>query len=271
MTFGLPGVPLIPGDHICALYSGAHERDAVLAPYLEAGLVAGDKCVCVIEAEDQRHLLAEVGSGVDVETCIASGQLELFTSAETYLRAGVAAFSVDGMVDFWNESNGAALTSGAFDFARNAGDTTGLVAFAEDFGDFATYEAELNRMAMHHPRSFLCLYDVRLFGGGIVLELLRTHPKLLRGGMVIDNPHYLTPDEYQAMRDRSGTGWTGLTTTEKAVADLVGQGLTNDEIGDRLALSRPLVDRDLHRIFRKLGVTTRTDLVRIVGERAREQ
>ncbi|MEY2461489.1 MAG: eukaryotic-like serine/threonine-protein kinase [Acidimicrobiaceae bacterium] len=140
MTFGLPGVPLTAGDHICALYSGAFERDAVLAPYLEAGLVAGDKCVCVIEAEDQQRLLAEVADSADVEACITSGQLEVFTSAETYLRSG--AFSVDGMIDFWIQSNDDALTSGQFDFARNAGDTTGLAEIAADFEEFAAYEAE---------------------------------------------------------------------------------------------------------------------------------
>jgi DNA-binding CsgD family transcriptional regulator len=269
MTFGLPGVPLAPGDHICALYSGAYERDALLGPYLEAGLMAGDKCVCVIEAEDQQHLLEEVGATVDVETCIASGQLELFTSAQTYL--GPGSFSVEGMIDFWKQSNEVALTSGPFDFARNAGDTTGMVAFAEDFDDFAAYEAELNRISTQHPQSFLCLYDVRLFGGGIILELLRTHPKLLRGGLVIDNPHYLTPDEYDALRLRSGTGWTALTTAERTVAGLVGRGFTNDEIADRLALAVPFVDRHVHRIVRKLGVDSRNDVARIIRERTRKQ
>ncbi|MCU1461121.1 MAG: protein kinase family protein [Acidimicrobiales bacterium] len=265
MTFGLPGVPLTAGDHICALYAGAYERDGVLAPYLEAGLVAGDKCVCVIEAEDQQRLLAEVADTADVEACITSGQLELFTSAESYLRSGT--FSVDGMVDFWTQSNDDALTSGRFDFARNAGDTTGLAEIAADFDDFAAYEAEINRISLRHPQSFLCLYDVRLFDGEVILELLRTHPKLLRGRMVIDNPHYLTPEEYLALRQRTGTVWTMLTAEERTVAGLVGYGLTNEEIADRLALSRPLVDRHLHRIARKLGVTSRTDVARMVRER----
>jgi hypothetical protein len=37
-------------------------------------------------------------------------------------------------------------------------------------------------------------------GGSTMVDLLRTHPRLLLGGMVIDNPHYLTPDEFRLAR-----------------------------------------------------------------------
>ena len=37
----------------------------------------------------------------------------------------------------------------------------------------------------------------------MMLDLVRTHPKLLLGGLVIENPHYLTPDDYLALKQRS--------------------------------------------------------------------
>ena len=37
-------------------------------------------------------------------------------------------------------------------------------------------------------------------GSGTMADLLRTRPRLLIGGMVIDNPHYLTPDEFRLAR-----------------------------------------------------------------------
>ncbi len=46
----------------------------------------------------------------------------------------------------------------------------------------------------------LCLYDLELFGGGIIVDVLKTHKKLLLGGLVLENPHYLTPDEFLATR-----------------------------------------------------------------------
>jgi hypothetical protein len=41
------------------------------------------------------------------------------------------------------------------------------------------------------------MYDLERFGGGVVVDLLKTHPKLLLGGVLIDNPHALTPDEFR--------------------------------------------------------------------------
>jgi hypothetical protein len=51
-----------------------------------------------------------------------------------------------------------------------------------------------------HPQVILCLYDLQRHGAGILLDLLTTHPKVLLGGIVLENPHYLSPDEYQASR-----------------------------------------------------------------------
>jgi hypothetical protein len=62
------------------------------------------------------------------------------------------------------------------------------------------YESEVNRFAPRFPQVLLCLYDIAQFGGGIILDLLRTHPKVLLGGTLIDNPNFLTPDEYRATR-----------------------------------------------------------------------
>jgi hypothetical protein len=197
---GLPVAPMKTGDHICALYSGPDELEATLAPYLAAGLVAGDKCVCIVEATGRTALLDEVGRDVDVDACIASGQLELFTAAESYLRRGV--FSAEEMLEFWTDSLDRSLHHDGFELARNAGDTTGVADLVEEFDEFAVYESHLNRLAAEYPQTVLCMYDLRLVGGGIMLDLLRTHPKLLLGGLVMENPHYLTPDEYLTLKGR---------------------------------------------------------------------
>jgi hypothetical protein len=192
---------MAPGDDICALYSGPDELEATLAPYLAAGLVAGDKCVCVVEAEGRTALLDEVARHVDVDACIASGQLELFTAAESYLRRGV--FSGDEMIDFWADSLDRSLHREGFEFVRNSGDTSGVADLFDDFDEFAVYETNINRLAAEYPQAVLCLYDLALVGGGMMLDLLRTHPKLLLGGLLLENPHYLTPDEYLRLKQNS--------------------------------------------------------------------
>jgi MEDS: MEthanogen/methylotroph, DcmR Sensory domain len=67
----------------------------------------------------------------------------------------------------------------------------------EGFDSWWAYESELNRFMPRYPQVIVCMYDLMVYGGGIVVELLRTHPKILLGGMVLDNPHYLAPDDYR--------------------------------------------------------------------------
>jgi pimeloyl-ACP methyl ester carboxylesterase/DNA-binding CsgD family transcriptional regulator len=61
-------------------------------------------------------------------------------------------------------------------------------------------------------------------------------------------------------RSNYGSGWDALTPTEREVATLVAQGLTNAEVADRLRTSRFTVDGRLRRVFTKLDVSTRVEL-----------
>ncbi|MFI6603577.1 ATP-binding protein [Nonomuraea sp. NPDC050536] len=55
-----------------------------------------------------------------------------------------------------------------------------------------------------------------------------------------------------------------LTPHELNIAQLASEGLTNREIGQRLYLSHRTVGTHLHRIFPKLGVSSRADLARML-------
>ena len=61
-------------------------------------------------------------------------------------------------------------------------------------------------------------------------------------------------------RKRPTIGWDSLTPTETQIVDLVGGGLTNADIGERLFVSPRTVQAHLTRIYTKLGVTSRTEL-----------
>jgi len=61
-------------------------------------------------------------------------------------------------------------------------------------------------------------------------------------------------------------GWVQLTDAERAVAELVARGLTNKEAASHIFVSRHTVDSHLRRVFQKLGVTSRVELARLVGE-----
>jgi DNA-binding CsgD family transcriptional regulator len=67
-----------------------------------------------------------------------------------------------------------------------------------------------------------------------------------------------------APETRPPYGWGSLTDTELATAELVAEGLTNREVGQQLFMSPHTVDAHLRHIFRKLHISSRIELTRIV-------
>ena len=62
--------------------------------------------------------------------------------------------------------------------------------------------------------------------------------------------------------------WTSFSDIEQAIARLVAQGMTNRQIATRVKLSPHTVNYHLRVLFRKLGIASRTELVRHVPNSA---
>jgi DNA-binding CsgD family transcriptional regulator len=75
-------------------------------------------------------------------------------------------------------------------------------------------------------------------------------------------------DDGRGRANRPMLGLASLTDTERAIADLVAQGLTNRQIAQRVFVSRHTVDFHLRSIFRKVDVTSRIDLARRIVSQA---
>lgn len=61
-------------------------------------------------------------------------------------------------------------------------------------------------------------------------------------------------------RRRPQLGWESLTPTERAVVDLVAEGLSNPQVGERLYVSRRTVQTHVSHVFTKLGIASRAQL-----------
>jgi DNA-binding CsgD family transcriptional regulator len=68
----------------------------------------------------------------------------------------------------------------------------------------------------------------------------------------------------RAPKPARSLGWESLRESEHRVAELVAVGLTNREIGASLFLSRHTIDSHLRQIFRKLDISSRVELTRLV-------
>jgi hypothetical protein len=133
-----------------------------------------------------------------VDPYLSDRQLEVLDSYGTYLAEG--GFLPERMLKFWE---GKARQNPRPDGpvrARNIGDMSWAHRDESVVSDLMGYESELNRIMSNFPQVNLCLYDLTRCSGDLIMDVLKTHPKALLGGMVIDNPYYLDPDEFLASR-----------------------------------------------------------------------
>jgi hypothetical protein len=195
VALGLNGLSIPAGTHICAFFRGTPERNQIVVPFLSEGLRAGHKCMCIID-EETDALRAALAEGPGGRPDASPQQLDIRSSHDTYLRRGT--FSTQEMLDFWDESVAMALNVDGFPFVRSAGETTWTLKELPSLREFLTYEAELNRFLPRYPQVIMCLYDLDHFGGQILVDILKTHPKVLMAGTVLENLYYLEPDQFLA-------------------------------------------------------------------------
>jgi hypothetical protein len=96
------------------------------------------------------------------------------------------------MLNFWKE---AATAPGAADygFARAAGEMPRELD-ADGRQQFIRFEGRLTESVADLPELLLCMYDLRLSGAEVLMDVLRTHPLAVVDGILHDNPYYVPPD-----------------------------------------------------------------------------
>jgi hypothetical protein len=188
------GLRASSGDHICAFYRGREERDRLMVPFLAEGVRRGDVCLCITRGTDHRRLERSVLGGCDDAD---PDLLEMRDSEDTYLAGG--SFSADRMLSFWSGWGEETFGAKGRAFARAATDMSWAqnVITGPLIDDFMGYEVQATRYARAYPQVALCLYDLDKFRGNVIIPVLKVHPKVFFGGMLLENPYYVDPDELE--------------------------------------------------------------------------
>jgi hypothetical protein len=58
------------------------------------------------------------------------------------------------------------------------------------------FESRVNEVWRRHDDAVICVYDLARFGGQVVIDMLRTHPMIIIGGILQENPFYQPPEEF---------------------------------------------------------------------------
>ena len=122
-------------------------------------------------------------------------------ASEAYLPGGRS--SVTAVAELYESFVGSATADGGV--ARLAGEGAWTLEHHPGVGNLIDHESELTMLAGRQPQMILCLFDLTLFGGAVMVDLLETHPKIVVGGTLMQNPHYRRPEQ-------SWTEWRSPST-----------------------------------------------------------
>ena len=180
--------------HICAFFNDEDEEYRVLLPFINEGLAAGDKAIHVVGADHSGdHLLRLVLSGIDAGGATERGQLEMRSASDTYLRDGQ--FDIDRMLAVFERL---ASGNGPHAFPRSrivcrmdwaAGSRSLIDAVIE-------FESRVNALWRDHDDVVICTYRLDQFQGDAVIDILRTHPAVIIGGILQRNPFFIPPQQF---------------------------------------------------------------------------
>lgn len=196
----LAGRTLKETRHICAFFNSREDQNKVLMPFFKEGIERDETIFHVIDARLHKdHLQACREAGLDVETAQQSGQLEVRPWEDAYLKDGY--FDGERMTRILEEV--LETNRGKYKLTRLMGNMEWALETAPGVTDIIEYETMLNYILPKYPDPVVCVYDLNKHSGSVVMDVHRTHPMVLIGGVLQENPLYVEPDAFlQELKER---------------------------------------------------------------------
>jgi hypothetical protein len=196
--------------HICAFFNSIDEEHRVLRSFIKDGFDRGDKAFHLVDPEQrEEHLRRLAEAGINVHRAIDTGQLEVRRWQDAYVRG-----------DHFDQNAMLALIEEVLQSADTAGyPLTRLVAHMEwalldkpGIDNLVEYETRLNYVLPKYDDPVICTYDLSKFPASLVMDIMRTHPVVIIGGILQENPFFVPPDQFlreirerQSVRKSAGT------------------------------------------------------------------
>jgi hypothetical protein len=197
----LPGAAARRFGHVCAFFHNRDEEYHVLLPLAKEGFERGEKVFHIVDPKhrpERMRRLEEVG--ISPAAARRPGQVEVRAWEESTLRGG--RFDQDAMLALLPE----VLTGGKADGFGLTRFWSNMEWALEDCPGVQTlveFEARVNHILPKNEDLVVCAYDLTKFGASIMIDVLRTHPLVILGGILQENPFFVQSDEFlREIRER---------------------------------------------------------------------
>ena len=190
------GRPLGAVRHICAFFHTKEEEYRTLIDFITEGMERQEKAFHIVDAtQRERHLTRLQKEGIDVAEAEKCGQLRVACWEEAYLKDGC--FDQDRQINLLESILKSSREEG-FKLTRLIANMEWALEKKAGVEDIVEYESRLNYMLPKYEDPVICTYDLSRFNAGVAMDILRTHPLVILGGVLQQNPLYVPPDEFLA-------------------------------------------------------------------------
>lgn len=187
------GSVLGPHRHICAFFNSIDEQHRVLQPFIADGFADGDKAFHYVDPQRrEEHLGWLAGAGINVPEAMGTGQLEVQPWQDSTLRGG--RFDLNTWLATFEEVLQSGPAAG-YGQTRFFGHMEWALTDLPGTENLMEYETRVNYVIPKYEDTVICAYDLTKFGASAMMDALRTHPIVIIGGLLQENPFYVSPDE----------------------------------------------------------------------------
>ncbi|HEY3374301.1 MAG TPA: MEDS domain-containing protein [Candidatus Aquicultor sp.] len=182
------------GDHIIHFYDDDDQRAGLLTDFIKEGFLQNQKCLCVFnrdiaDAEQDRL----VKDNLDLGYYLLEGQLVFITHEAFFSTAGH--FDDQKLLALIVETVEVAAKQG-WAGVRIANELTWAVTNGQDTDAWLQFEAKINNYIGNLPVIMLCQYNQRRISGQVVTGLFKTHPYVILGEEMRQNPYFVEPEKF---------------------------------------------------------------------------
>jgi hypothetical protein len=194
-AIGFAGSQFGEQRHVCAFFHNADEKYRVLLPFIKDGFDCGDRAFHVVDPDRyQEHLQRLESVGIDTLAAESSGQLKVYGWNDAHIDP-TGRFDQYRMLSLIEDELKLGATRG-FRVSRSVGNMEWAMEDLPGVDDLVEYEARLNYILPRYKDPVICVYDITKFSGAAILDILRTHPMVVIGGTLQENPFFVPPDDF---------------------------------------------------------------------------
>jgi hypothetical protein len=181
--------------HVCAFFHSPEEKYRILLPFIKNGFDCGDRAFHVVDPDRQEEHLQRLESvGIDTAAAESSGQLKVYGWNHAHVDPN-GHFDQHRMLALIEEELRLGAMRG-FRVSRSIGNMEWALEDLPGVDDLVEYEARLNYILPRYRDPVICVYDITKFNGAVIVDILRTHPMVVIGGTLQENPFFVPPDDF---------------------------------------------------------------------------